>query len=296
MKGSSEFTPVPCGRCGFVKHHNDWCPAQSRVCWICEKRGHYARMCRSNQEKACKVQVNSIKRQWIISPTIENIPVNLKVDTGSEVNAIPKELYDARFSHIPLQQSSAELRGYFGQCVKPAGTVHMKISYKQRVSVAEFMVIDGKTSCILGYESCVALGLIDRVVEVLQSGSSDRTILDDDKYKSLFKGLGCIKGAVYDAKMSSDVKPVIMPPRKVPHPLMKTLKEALDKLVRQDIIEPVTEPTEWVNALVVVEKKNGDLRLCIDPRCLNKGICREHYPMRTVEDVAACLQTCQPAG
>ena len=71
--------------------------------------------------------------------------------------------------------------------------------------------------------------------------------------------------------------------------MLNRLKDALDSLCKQGIIEPVTEPTEWVNSLVIVEKKSGDLRLCIDPRSLNQGIQHEHYPMRTVEDVAACL-------
>ena len=37
-------------------------------------------------------------------------------------------------------------------------------------------------------------------------------------------------------------------------------------LLKQRIITPVNEATDWVNSLVITEKKNGDLRLCIDPR------------------------------
>ena len=38
-----------------------------------------------------------------------------------------------------------------------------------------------------------------------------------------------------------------------------------------------------------MEKPNGKVRLCLDPRNLNKAIQREHYPMKTVEEVAAEL-------
>ena len=31
------------------------------------------------------------------------------------------------------------------------------------------------------------------------------------------------------------------------------------------------QPTDWVNNLVIMEKKNGSLRLCLDPRDLNKA-------------------------
>ena len=54
---------------------------------------------------------------------------------------------------------------------------------------------------------------------------------------------------------------------------------------RLGVIERVQEPTDWVNSMVIVTKPNGKLRICIDPRDLNKAIKREHYPMKTIEEV-----------
>ena len=53
------------------------------------------------------------------------------------------------------------------------------------------------------------------------------------------------------------------------------------------VIKKVTEPTEWVNSLVAVEKPNKGVRLYLDPRELNQSILREHFPMKTMEKVAA---------
>ena len=53
------------------------------------------------------------------------------------------------------------------------------------------------------------------------------------------------------------------------------------------VITRVHEPTEWVNSMVTVLKKNGQLRICIDPRDLNNAIRREHYPMKTIEEIIA---------
>ena len=39
--------------------------------------------------------------------------------------------------------------------------------------------------------------------------------------------------------------------------------------------------------MVTVIKPNGKLRICIDPRDLNKAIKREHFPTKTVEEVVA---------
>ena len=53
------------------------------------------------------------------------------------------------------------------------------------------------------------------------------------------------------------------------------------------VIERVYKPTEWVNSMVTVVKPNGKLRICIDPRDLNKATKREHYQMKTIEEIAS---------
>ena len=60
-------------------------------------------------------------------------------------------------------------------------------------------------------------------------------------------------------------------------------------MIDQDIIAPVTEPTASVNSMVVAKKKNNAIRICFDPRELNKAVKWSHYPMPTVEEVATNL-------
>ena len=50
------------------------------------------------------------------------------------------------------------------------------------------------------------------------------------------------------------------------------------------VIEKVEGPTSWVNPLVVVEKPNGDIRICLDMRQANLAIVREKHPLPTVEE------------
>lgn len=47
-------------------------------------------------------------------------------------------------------------------------------------------------------------------------------------------------------------------------------------------------PTDWVSSMVVVAKPNK-LRICIDPRNLNKFVKRSHHPMPTIEETIADL-------
>ena len=56
-------------------------------------------------------------------------------------------------------------------------------------------------------------------------------------------------------------------------------------MVNFNIIELVDEPIDWVNGLVIVEKPNRKLRICLDPRSLNRAIKREHLHLPTTEEL-----------
>ena len=57
-----------------------------------------------------------------------------------------------------------------------------------------------------------------------------------------------------------------------------------------NVISKVEKSTDWVNGMVIVEKPNGKLRICLDPRPLNKAIKRHHHPMPTVEEITAKMK------
>jgi hypothetical protein len=70
--------------------------------------------------------------------------------------------------------------------------------------------------------------------------------------------------------------------------LRPRIKSELDKLVEREVIVPVTKPTQWVPSMLAVVKPNK-IRICIDPRDLNRAICRQHYQLPTVEEVTTRL-------
>ena len=52
------------------------------------------------------------------------------------------------------------------------------------------------------------------------------------------------------------------------------------------------DPLDYVCTvnMVVVQKPNGQIRLCLDPKDLNVAIRREYYPMPTIEEVSTRLK------
>ncbi|GFS92977.1 retrovirus-related Pol polyprotein from transposon 17.6 [Trichonephila clavipes] len=84
-----------------------------------------------------------------------------------------------------------------------------------------------------------------------------------------------------------DEKPV--QPRKVPLAIHNKVKEELSNMVEAGIISKVEEPTEWVSNMVVITSPKK-LRICLDPRPLNKAIQRPHYPIPTANALITKLQ------
>ena len=85
--------------------------------------------------------------------------------------------------------------------------------------------------------------------------------------------------------MKPEIKPVITPPRKVPHSIKPELKEELQRMERLGIIERVDTPTDWVISMVVTEKANGKLRICLDSRSLNQIIKRHDHQIPTAQEI-----------
>jgi len=109
-------------------------------------------------------------------------------------------------------------------------------------------------------------------------------------YPECFNGtVGCFDNYTYHITLDPKVSPVVHAPRKVPIELKDKLQAELREMESQDIIAKVTQPTDWVNSLVIREKENGRLRLCLDPKDLNKAIKREHHSISTLEEITAKL-------
>ena len=145
-----------------------------------------------------------------------------------------------------------------------------------------FQVVNGNFSALLGRAACEEIKLIQRVDQV-----TDNKILEE--FPNVFHGMGCLPGEYHIITLDSSVTPVVHAPRRVSHAKKDKLKQELDPMENQGIIEntPINEPADWVNSLVCVDKPVGSIRVCIDPKDLNSAIKREHYPLPLVEEIAA---------
>ena len=60
------------------------------------------------------------------------------------------------------------------------------------------------------------------------------------------------------------------------------IEKEIQKLLKAKIIIPLRY-SKWIANLVVVRKKNGEIRLCVDFRNLNKCSKKDNYPLPKME-------------
>ena len=146
-----------------------------------------------------------------------------------------------------------------------------------------FYIVPGNVQTLLGRQACEDLRLIKRLDSIHTLGTYDELAAE---FEDVFRGLGWIEGE-HQIKLDESFQPVVQACRKVPFALMEKLKIELERMVKLQVIVRVTEPTDWVNAIVITSKQNGEIRVCLDPRHLNKAIKRQHYKLPTREEILA---------
>ncbi|KAL8621425.1 hypothetical protein ACOMHN_048225 [Nucella lapillus] len=62
-----------------------------------------------------------------------------------------------------------------------------------------------------------------------------------------------------------------------------------DRMLADNGISPVSEPTSWCSGIVVIPKSNGTVRICVYLTQLNKAVKREIHPMASVDESLAKL-------
>ena len=82
---------------------------------------------------------------------------------------------------------------------------------------------------------------------------------------------------------TTDAKPVRLPPYRLPHTYRETVRAELQQMETDGIIE--RSSSDWAAPIVLVKKKDGALRMCVDYRRLNAQSQADAYPMPRVDDL-----------
>lgn len=86
-------------------------------------------------------------------------------------------------------------------------------------------------------------------------------------------------------------KPVCFRPYRLPEPDRMLLRSIIDQLLEHKIIQE--SKSAYASPVLLIDKKEGEKRLCIDYRSLNKITIKDKYPLPRIEDLIDRLKGCK---
>ena len=293
----------PCPWCaGETNHKYDRssCPADGKVCASCKRLGHFKKACKQPKPAgihsvesettddelspflgAATCQDSHSSPPWTVQLDFCDEQLTFKIDTGADTTVITQDTYSLLVNAPPLLPCTTTLRGPDGNVLSTVGQFSTAVYHQEthRDIPVTVLARTGESN-LLSRDASSTLGLVQRILATERATDQSPTS----------PAICCMLGEPAKIALADDAKPYnCATARRVPLPMLQKVKEELQRMEKNGIITPVTEPTDWCAPIVPVLKPNGSVRICVDLKRLNAHVKREHFPLPTVEDTLAKL-------
>lgn len=263
-----------------------------------------------------EVEVNGMKCRAHCTGRKTRIPVGKEVDLMCEIKAGPRRktytaLIEGRSSlQLPQDLLVANVLADVKRGCAPVRVVYLSqraITIRPHTHLANASLVKGvvdfsgqkQGECHGGgsKEACLSM---DQAVACCGIDLS-KTAVENEHQRSLLKGLlesnvkvfsqhpmdyGHTKTVQHEILLV-DPKPFRLPYRKVPPSQWQDVRKLLVEMEAAGVIRPSKSP--YASPVVVVTKKDGSLRLCIDYRKLNSCSTRDAFPLPRIEEALEAL-------
>lgn len=306
-----------CNACGRKNHFALMCSVKPRerlesLKWVQDVDSDEYIACVELKESVYAVEVSQNKDKVFATMLLNDRHIRFQLDTGATVNVISQNDYSeayAKESLLSLETTNATLVMHDKSEEKPLGRKRVRVvnpKNGKKYSV-EFVVVKGSCTSLLGAKASQQMGLLSvnrnnilaietQSAEKVESSTSlhhnmglrynavmsKESMLEE--FSDVFAGEGKLEGDLH-LEIDPSVTPVQLPTRRVPLAVKEKLKTELSRLEKLGVIKAVDVPTDWISAMVVTMKKDGRIRVCVDPKPLNRALKRNHYPLPTIEDM-----------
>ena len=245
--------------------------------------------------------IEGIGASWQQSLSTNARMIQYKLDTGAQVNILPYSIYQQLSPRPPLHKVSAGLFAYGtvdpisvkGQCICNIGLQHGG-SRQPRFYVLEAGI---HAVPLLGLQACDQLSLVRRVAATAEDTEDDSlSVIRVDEvakdYLDLFRGFGAMTELSYKMRLVEWAEPYsLSTARRIPYHMYGKVEEEWKRMVQLGVIKPVSEPTEWCSPMVIVPKKNGEVRICADYTRLNRSIKWERFQLSPADKIFAKIKS-----
>jgi len=278
-----------CFFCGYSKHPRSKCPARDSTCNKCQKRGHYAKVCKSLQiptgtTTACTyhptlASVVSATIPTALSKATTKILINGSaadslIDSGSTESFIHPDLVKSlslkvnpSSSQVSMASSSLSTttEGYCEVALILDGRNYSKV----RLSVLPGLCAD----VILGQDfqqqhASVTLNYGGKLPPIVLCGLTTLRVNPPELFSNL----------------TADCHPVATKSRRYSFDDRKFIDQETQRLLKEGIIEPSNSP--WRAQVVVTKDENHRKRLAVDYcQTINRFTFLDGYPLPRIDDL-----------
>ena len=258
---------------------------------------------RINTTKRVQPEYISKRKDFSTHVMVNNRLVKLIADTGAKVSVCGTAQARQWGILSRMVPSKTRLKPYGSSPIPVHGEARCAVTFGSTSIPVNWHIISGSCEPILAGSACEELGIIQfneapapfQPIRMIESDvpSESKQLLQDTlkNYPENFTGLGKLRHYQVKLHIDESVKPVAVPPRSVPYHLQERFQNAIDEMVRQDVIEehPVNEPAPWVSCAVIASKPDGGMRVTMDAKNVNKAIHSMNHPIPRQEDIKAKL-------
>ena len=209
----------------------------------------------------------------------------MEVDTGGSRSITNMDTYNTiKCKSDSLTYTNSKLRTYFGDFIKP----------ERMTEASKFANTKGPKSLGRDVWRLLLRFNWERLLNVYYVEENVRTenclnkILPE--YKEVFKSkMGTLKGFEVELTVDPYWKPKVCKARIVPYALNERTEKELERLVKDDIYEPI-QYSKWAAPTVPVLADDGTVRICGDyKRTINQASLCDKYPVAKTEDLFTTL-------
>ena len=197
-----------------------------------------------------------------VSVEIDNQVVDMEMDTGAVCSLMSEVSFRELWPSCKLSKADLRLRTYSGEPIPVLGTLSVNVKYKDQVYREPLLVVKGDGPDLFGRNWLDHIRLDWQEIKYLQQNAL-QTVLK--RHEAVFHGgLGVLRGYQATIVVDPNVRPRFWKARSVPYAYRGLVKEELNHLVREGILEPV-EMSDWASLIVPVLKSDGkSVHVCGD--------------------------------